>query len=79
MTGEAFRAQLRNQPFRPFIVKTADGDTFRVEHPDYAMVSPRHTEVIIYEKDNHYHVIALDLVVSLEPTRNGQHRKPGKR
>ena len=79
MTGEAFRAQLRKQPFQAFLVKTADGDTFRVDHPDYAMVSPARTEVIIYDKDNHYRVVALNLVVSLEPARNGQHRKPGRR
>jgi hypothetical protein len=59
-------------------VKTTDGDTFRVEHPDYAMVSPRGTEVIIDEKDNHYHVIAMPQIVSIEPVRNGA-KRPGKR
>ena len=78
MTGEAFQDQLRAQPFRPFLVKTADGDTFRVDHPDFAIISPRATEVIIYDKDNHYRVLALPEIVSLDPARNGS-RRPGRR
>lgn len=78
MTGAALRNQLRSQPFQPFDVKTADGDTFRVFHPDYAMVSPIDTEVVIYDKDGHFRIIAMDLIVSLEPVRE-QQRKPGKR
>lgn len=72
------RDQLRSQPFRPFDVKTADGDTFRVAHPDYAMISPKYTEVIIYDKDGHFRVVAVDLIVSVEPVRE-QAKKPGKR
>ena len=73
-----FKDQLRLQPFKPFLVKTTDGDTFSVSHPDFAMVSPQGTEVIIYEKDNHFHVVAMAHVVSLEPARNGAKRS-GKR
>jgi hypothetical protein len=78
MTAEALRDQLNASPFRRFLVKTTDGGTFTVEHPDFAMISPNGTEVIIYEKDNHYYVIAIPQIVSLEPVRNGS-RKPGKR
>ena len=78
MTADAFRAQLRLQPFHQFLVKTADGDTFVVQHPDYAMISPEGTEVIIYEKDNHYRAIAMPQIVSIEPARNGA-KRPGRR
>jgi hypothetical protein len=79
MTGEAFRDQLKSQPFRPFLIKTADGDTFRVDHPDYALVSPHATEVVVYDKDNHFRLIAMNLIVSLEPVRSNGSRKPGRR
>ena len=78
MTATALRDQLRSQPFRPFDVKTADGDTFRVSHPDFAMISPNEAEIIIYDRDSHFRIVSMDLIVSLEPARE-QQRKPGKR
>ncbi len=78
MSAIGYRERLKAQPFRPFIVKTADGDTFRVEHPDFSIVSPLGTEVIIYDKDGHFRHVAMNLIVSLEPVRE-QARKVGKR
>ncbi|MEM7807304.1 MAG: hypothetical protein AAF561_04260 [Planctomycetota bacterium] len=66
---DSFRDMLKAQPFRVFDVKTADGDTLRVIHPDYAMISPDGTEVILYDKDNHFRIVAMDLIVQLEPVR----------
>jgi hypothetical protein len=79
MTANPFRDRLRSQPFRPFDVKTAGGDTFRVSHADFAMISPNETEVIIYDRDNHFRVVSMNLIVSLEPAREPATRKPGKR
>jgi hypothetical protein len=78
MTALSFRDRLKAQPFRPFLVKTADGDTFRVDDPDYAMISPVETEVTIYDKDGHLRVVSMDRIVTLEPVREPQ-RKAGKR
>ncbi len=64
-----FRDLLRAEPFREFDVKTADGDTLRVIHPDFAIISPDETEVIIYDKDSHFRIVAMDLIVQLEPVR----------
>ena len=54
------------------------GDTFRVDHPDYAMISPVETDVTIYDRDGHLRVVSLDLIVTLEPVRE-QAKKAGKR
>jgi hypothetical protein len=78
MTAVEFRAMITAQPFRAFLVKTTDGDTFRVEHPDYALISPKKTEVVIYDRDGHFRHVAMNHIVTLEPIRNGS-RKPGKR
>ncbi len=78
MTALSFRDRLTAQPFRPFLVKTTDGDTFRVDHPDYAMISPLETEVTIYDKDGHLRIVSMDLIVTLEPVRE-QPKKTGKR
>jgi hypothetical protein len=66
-------------PFQPFRIKTTDGDTFTIEHPDFVMISPRGDMAGVYakEEDGH-HMLNLRQVVSMEPVRNGT-RKPGKR
>jgi hypothetical protein len=78
MTAASFRTELHAQPFRPFLVKTTDGDTLTVRHPDYALINEEETEVKIYDSGDHYRRIALPHIVSLEPVRE-QQRKPGKR
>jgi hypothetical protein len=78
MKAAAVRTVLKAQPFEPFLVKTTDGDTFRVQQPDFAMISPVDTEIIFYDKDGHFHIVAMNHIVSVEPVRNGA-RKPGKR
>jgi hypothetical protein len=78
MVASKFRAMLRSQPFHRFLVKTTDGDTFTVEHPDYALVSPEGSDVVIYDKDGHFRHVAMEHVVTLEPARNGAKRS-GKR
>jgi hypothetical protein len=77
MTAAEFRTFLQAQPFRPFLVKTTDGDTHRVEHPDYALISPPKTEVVIYDGDGHSRHVAMNHIVSLEAVRNG--KKTGRR
>ncbi len=78
MTAEAFRIELHARPFKPFLVKTTDGDTFTVRHHDDALISDDDAVVTVYDPDGHYHVIAMPHIVSLEPVRE-QTRKPGKR
>jgi hypothetical protein len=78
MTAAKFRDMLNANPFRPFLVKTTDGDTHVVHHSDFALASPADTEVVIYDKDDHFRHVAMNHIVSLEPTRNGS-KKPGRR
>ncbi len=72
MRAIKFRDMLNASLFRPFLVKTTDGDTHRVEHPDYTLVSPSNTEAVIYDKDDHFRHVAMKHIVSLEPVRNGK-------
>ena len=78
MQSVALRNILNAQPFQPFLVKTTDGDTFHVHHPDFAMISPIDTEVIFYDKDGHFRIVAMDHIVSLEPVKD-QPKKAGRR
>jgi hypothetical protein len=76
MTAREFREMLTRD--RPFLVKTTDGDTFQVHHRDYAMISLSNTAVSIYDPDQHFRVVAMNHIVSLEPMRN-ETKKPGRR
>lgn len=78
MNSDAFRNELRKQPFQQFDIKTTDGDTFRVLHPDYAIVSPDGETVIAFERGSHYRVMAMNHIISLEPVRRPAPKK-GKR
>ena len=78
MRGSKFREMLLAQPFQPFLVKTTDGDTFEVDHPDFAIMSRESKEVAIFDKDDYFRLVAISHIVSLEPVRNGS-RKPGRR
>ena len=76
MTARQFREMLTRG--WPFLVKTTDGDTFHVHHRDYAVINTRNTEVFIYDPDEHFRVVSMNHIVSLEPVRNGS-KKAGKR
>ena len=66
-------------PFSPFHIKTTDGDTFTITHPDFVMISPRGDMAIIYARGEDGHREQnLRHVVSMEPARNGS-RRSGKR
>ena len=78
MTGEEFRSLLRARPFRRFRVKTIDGDTVTMDNHEYALVSPAGSEVIIYDKDGHFHHIMMDRIITIEPVRQ-QPRKPRRK
>ncbi len=78
MDATKFRDMLRAHPFRGFLVKTTDGDAFSVDNPDYALVGPQDGVVVIFDKDEHFRIVSMDHIVTLEPARNGT-KKPGKR
>ena len=68
-------------PFRPFRIKTTDGDTFTVDHPDFIMISRRGDTAVLYPKetpDEGHKVLNLRHIVSTKPITNGS-RKPGRR
>lgn len=40
MTSEQVRTALKDQPFRPFVLKTTGGREYAVNHPETAILSP---------------------------------------
>ena len=66
MTTEQFRSTLRQQPFRPFTIRMADGRTFDVPHPDFVAQSPSGRTVIVVQTDESYSVLDLLLMTEVE-------------
>jgi hypothetical protein len=60
------RELLRAVPFRPFVVRTADGQEFRVDHPDFVFASPTDSPLFIEKPDGSFHRIAALLITIVE-------------
>jgi hypothetical protein len=76
---EELGTMMRLQPFQPFDIKTADGDTIHVFHQDFVARSPTGETAIVYDKDGHFRIVHLNMVVTLEPTRAKGTQRPGRR
>ena len=63
------------KPFRPFVVTTSAGDTFRVPHREHCFLPPSKSEILIYDEDMHFRIIDVGHVVSMEPERERAKRR----
>ena len=51
MDPDRLRDQLHFTPFRPFAVELSSGKRVRIEHPDYAILSPGGTTLVVFSRD----------------------------
>lgn len=65
MDANTLREALRKQPFKPFVIRLADGRQFDVPHPDFVAVSQR-TVVVISPQTEGVSVLEPLLIISLE-------------
>ena len=79
MTSEEVRQMLRARPFRAFQLNLADGDSFQVFHPDFAIISPNGETIVAYTRDNQMKIIDLLLVTSIEHVNGRARRRHKKR
>ena len=63
-TNEQVRQMVRAEPFRPFLVKLADGRQFEVRHPENISCSLRGREMVVHDKDG-MHLIEMLLVIEI--------------
>lgn len=75
MTLEQFRAVQSAQPFRPYLLKLADGNTLAVNHPEWVSHSPSGRTIVLWKPDDSFEIVDLLLIVSIEVS-NGQVAKP---
>ena len=61
------RELLHAEPFRPFVIRLADGRAYRVEHPDFVLAASTDVpQVTIEEPDGRTHFISARLITSVE-------------
>lgn len=59
MTIEQLRKAHRTHPFEPFVLRTADGREFEVNHPEVLAISPVGRTVVVMAPDGAHDVIDL--------------------
>ncbi len=72
MTGEQFKASLKAQPFRPFVLWTEDGRRYRVDHPDMALLTPGGRTVVVVAGDDSFALLDLPLIERMESSPQGR-------
>ncbi len=79
MPPDQLRLAYNAQPFKPFIIRMADGRDITVEHREFMTIAPSGRFTIVVRPDDSYEVIDLILVASLEyPARSNGSRKKSK-
>jgi len=75
MTIEQLRKLHRAQPFQPFDIHLADGQSLAVEHPEVLAITPPGRTIGVGLPDGTIEVLDLLLVTSLKPHPNGSRRR----
>jgi hypothetical protein len=65
-TRNQVREAVKAQPFRPFLLRLADGRSHRVDHPEFALLSPDGMELLFVADDEGIHQIYTPLIVEIE-------------
>jgi hypothetical protein len=66
MTVDQLRSMREANPFRPFTIHLADGQSLRVPHRDFVSHSPGGRTIIVYRTQEAFSVVDLYLVTELE-------------
>ena len=74
MTTAQLRTTLRAEPFRKFIIKTADGAEYPVDHPENVLITTGGRTAAVAVGPDAVAVIDLLLVTALLPTEAGHGR-----
>lgn len=79
MVIQSIREFNHASPFRPYEIQMASGERYRVPHPDFAMVSPKGSFVIVFGKNERPHHLSTLLIESASLLNGHHRRKAGKR
>jgi hypothetical protein len=79
---ESIRKFNHTVPFVPYEIHTVSGETYEIPHPDFILVSPRGSYIVVVDpndpKEAPNHISAL-LIERATPLNGQRRRKPRKR
>lgn len=65
MTTDAFEKSIRHQPFQPYTLKTAAGDSYRVSHPEQ-LWWPNRARTVMVATGKSFVILDLITITSIE-------------
>ena len=65
MTLDAIREARSAIPFKPFVIRMADGHDFLVPNHDSLLLAEQGKTLIVVTADQKFHILATDLVSSI--------------
>ena len=74
MNTDKFARLVRRKPFRPFLVRMADGQVLQVTHPESVVVAPALRMAAIATGDGGIELVDLPLVTSVRFERGSGRR-----
>ena len=74
MIIESIRELNHAVPFQPYEIRMASGERHRVPHPDFVLISPRGTYVIVVDARERPHHLST-LLIEEAVVRNGHSRR----
>jgi hypothetical protein len=66
MTMDEIRRAVRKEPFEPFTIHRADGQSHRVVHPEFVIAPERARIVVVYQPGEGYDMVDVRLITALE-------------
>ena len=74
MNTDKFTRLVRRKPFRPFLVRMADGQVLKVTHPESVVVAPAARLAAIATADGGIELVDLPLVTSVRLEKSSGRR-----
>lgn len=65
MTVDAIKQVRDTAPFRPFFIRTADGQSFEVPNHDSLLTAENGRTLVVVTPDQKFHILATDLVAGI--------------
>lgn len=65
MTSEVIKTAVQTRPFRPFIVRLANGSQFEIQSQENVAIHPDGKTFIIFEPNGGYRIVEIPLVTDL--------------
>lgn len=65
MTIDTIKEVRDTTPFKPFVIRAADGKAFEVPNHDSLLVAEQGQTIIVVTADQKFHILATDLVTGI--------------